>query len=519
MKNLHRVENDVRVGVAAREISVNNGEGIDADLLPLAHAQEREFNPDYWNNPDNGVYLDVVDFDLLYNMSTIVPKFVDEMNVDDLSNREKLTEMLITRYESETLDSVPTCNCGELRYGWVGGSAVCDNCGSGISVPAERPIESQLWIRAPKGVTALIQPRMLDAMIQFFRAGGESIVTWLLDPLYRPKREVSAHFKLREKGIKRGLNFFIENFDEIFNTLMYGLGINRTRADKIEFAEWMQRNRQKLFPKAIPIPSKITFIVEQTATGKFADTSMTSAFDAINTITSIYSGINEPTQQVKESRAFRACQQLAAFYETQYRKALGPKSGWFRRHVFGSRPAHSFRAVISSLSENHLYDEVHLPWSLALSLFELHIANKLLKMGMSPNEINKLVNDHYERYHPVLDSVLRQILAEHPSGRGFPCVIQRNPSLKRLSAQRFFISKIKTDSNINTISLSVLVLKGPNKILFRPRETLDCYSPNCGEGLLKVNLPNSRRKLLDGQHNNLGTVKRVDLDRSTQRSA
>ncbi len=454
------------------------GENSDVDLLPLATAIEREYDPEYWENPDNGIYLDVVDFDLLYNMSSIIPKFVDEMDVDDLSNRQKLTDMLITKYESETLDSVPTCTCGELRFGWVGSSAICENCGTGVTVPAERPIESQLWIRAPKGVKALIQPRMLDAMIMFFRAGGESIVTWLLDPMYRPKREVPAHFKLREKGIKRGLNYFIDNFDEIFNLMMYGLGINRTRADKIEFAKWMERNRNKLFPKAIPIPSKITFIVEQTATGKFADTSMTSAFDAINTITSIYSGINEPTQAVKESRAFRACQQLAAFYETQYRKALGPKSGWFRRHVFGSRPAFSFRAVISSLSENHLYDEVHLPWSLALSLFELHITNKLLRLGMSPNQINQLINDNYERYHPVLDTVLKEILAEHPSGRGFPVVIQRNPSLKRLSAQRFFVSKIKTDPNINTISLSVLVLKGPNADQFSPQVFISLQRSN-----------------------------------------
>lgn len=471
MKNIRKAEFDT-CAVTVPSVTLKS------DLLPLAHAHEREFDPAYWESPDNGIYLDVVDFNLLYNMSSIVPKFVDEMNVDDLSNRQKLTEMLITRYESDTLDSVPTCTCGELRFGWVGSSAVCENCGSGISVPAERPIESQVWIRAPKGVKALIHPRMLDAMIQFFRAGGESIVTWLLDPLYRPKREVQAHYKLREKGIKRGLNYFIEHFDEIFKTLMYGLGINRTRADKMEFAEWVERNREKLFPTAIPIPSKITFIIEQTATGKFADTSMTSAFDAINTITSIYSGISEPTQQVKESRAFRACQQLAAFYETQYRKALGPKSGWFRRHVFGSRPAHSFRAVISSLSENHLYDEVHLPWSLALSLFELHIANKLLKMGMSPNEINQLVNDHYERYHPVLDTVLQQILAEHPSGRGFPCVIQRNPSLKRLSAQRFFISKIKTATEVNTISLSVLVLKGPNADQFSPQVFISLQRSN-----------------------------------------
>jgi hypothetical protein len=42
-------------------------------------------------------------------------------------------------------------------------------------------------------------------------------------------------------------------------------------------------------------------------------------------------------------------------------------------------------------------------------------------------------------------------------------MFQRNPSLKRLSAQRLFITKVKTDIEDYTIGFSVLVLKGMNK--------------------------------------------------------
>ncbi len=41
-------------------------------------------------------------------------------------------------------------------------------------------------------------------------------------------------------------------------------------------------------------------------------------------------------------------------------------------------------------------------------------------------------------------------------------IVQRNPSLDRLSAQCFFITYVKKDPNINTVSMSVMTLKGPN---------------------------------------------------------
>jgi len=172
----------------------------------------------------------------------------------------------------------------------------------------------------------------------------------------------------------------------------------------------------------------------------------------------------------------------------QYSKTLSPKSGWFRRHVFGTRPAFSFRAVISSLHGEHRYNEVHLPWSLSVSLFKQHLLNKLHRRGMPPAKANQYLQDHIETFSELLSELFDELSEEateqsrqeaiRRSGSilhrmvnlpvdlqydsGIGTIIQRNPSLKRLSAQRFFITKIKKDPAINTISLSVLVLKGPN---------------------------------------------------------
>lgn len=476
----------------------------------------------YFQQNRTGMFLDVEDFAEMYNTCRRPPTFVNDLDQNDVASRERLNDLLLTTYESDVLESVPVCSCGQLRGGTKDPNQVCDNCGTSISIPAEREIESSLWIRAPEGVVSLVHPLLLGYLERFFGSSGSSIIQYLMDPYYKPKKRTVQLTLLEQSVHKRGLNYFVNNFDELFNFCLYGLGINKTRKQKDRFISFIARNRDKIFPRALPIPSKITFIVESTPTGKFGDGTMDSALDAVRTIGSISSGIETLKEPQLESKAFRACLQLTNFYDVQYSKTLAPKPGWFRRHVFGTRPAFSFRAVISSLSERHRYNEVHLPWSLSVSLFKLHLRNKLQARGYTPNWSNQYIQDHIETYSPLLDELFQEMIQEstdqaiRESARrsdsilnflpdlpaelaydaGIPCVIQRNPSLKRLSAQRLFITKIKTDPSINTISLSVLVLKGPNKSLFHLRETLGCYSPNCGERLLKVNLPNQKRKTL-----------------------
>lgn len=435
-----------------------------------------------------GIFLDLEDFSEMYSRCSRPPTFVNDLDQNDIASRERLNDLLLTTYESDTLESVPSCTCGALRGGTANSNQVCLDCGTTPTIPAEREIESQLWIRAPNGVRGLIHPLLLGYLDRFFGSNGASIIQYMMDPFYRPKKKTPQLLQIDRSHHKRGLNYFITNFDEVFQFLLYGVSISKTKKLKERFAQFIARNRSKLFPNALPIPSKITFIVESTPTGKFGDNSMESALDAVRTIGGISSGVEVLRIDQLESKAFRASMQLTNFYDVQYSKSLSPKPGWFRRHVFGSRPAFSFRAVISSLSEAHRYNEVHLPWSLSVSLFKQHLRNKLQnKHGMSPSKSNQYVNDHIETYSPLLDEIFTELIEEATMqskadsvrkadsilrkidlpdelhyDAGIPVVIQRNPSLKRLSAQRFFVTKIKKDPNINTISLSVLVLKGPN---------------------------------------------------------
>ena len=410
-----------------------------------------------------GIYLDVIDFDLMMQMSSTPPTFANDLDINELESRRKLQEKLYTHYESDTIDNIPSCSCQHYKdaryYGMV-----CDRCGTTVMIPSERPIESALWIRAPEGVLALINPLVYTNLVSTFKKNGVSIIEWMIDPHYKaPRNGHQVIARLEALGIQRGLNYFISHFDAIINILTANTVFsNKKKAPLQRFKAWIERNRENLFPQALPVPSKLSFILEDIEVGRFADHAMADALDAVSTIASLNSGVTAPTQQQKENRAVKACAQLASFYEGQCRTTLGDKPGLFRRHVFGTRPAMSFRAVITSLSANHRYDEMHLPWSLAVSLFRVHIYNYLLRMSLSPMEARKHIAEAIVKVDPVVEQILNTLITTHSSSCGWPSMFQRNPSLKRLSAQRLFITKVKTDIEDYTIGFSVLVLKGMN---------------------------------------------------------
>src|SRR5690606_14146369 len=117
----------------------------------------------------------------------------------------------------------------------------------------------------------------------------------------------------------------------------------------------------------------------------------------------------------------------------------------------------SGRAVVTSIQGVHDHMELHLPWSLSVTLFKYHLTNKLLKApyNLSPNEINRYLIEHTRKYCSTLDHLFQQLLDEsgHTTDylnlKGIPCILHRNPTLDLLSAELKMVTKFKTDVNDN----------------------------------------------------------------------
>lgn len=405
-----------------------------------------------------GIRLEIVDHDANFARLSDEAVIINDIDVMSMEGKDKLNSLLYTRYEGDALNVLPSCDCGELK-GEYNVGVRCDNCGSEVLPLTERPLESTLWIAAPKGVRALINPVMWTILSNAMSGENFRLLEWLCNSGYVPKNPNAGMLhRAKSLKLKRGLNNFHDNFDEIMQVVFSNKLYKGRARDLIDF---VHENRDRVFCQHLPVPTKLGFITETNGSATYADSTMYPALDAIRTISSIESGPSQPPLRVKENRTAKAISQLAKYYEDFVRESLGKKEGWFRKHVFGSRTHFSFRAVINSLSDNHEYDEVHLPWGLAVSVLRAHLTNKLLALGKTPNEINKFLKEHTLVYHPLLDQLFQELIDESPYG-GIPIVLQRNPTLKRGSAQALRVTRVRQEVRINTISLSTLILKAPN---------------------------------------------------------
>lgn len=404
---------------------------------------------------------------------------VNHFNVTSEVDKNKLNQLIYTHYEGDSLNIMPSCQCmaltGEFNVG-----IICPTCHVAVMSVTERPLESVLWIGPPPEVDTLMNPQAWTMLSAGLTYNGFNILEWLCNPNLAlpaaPHRVVRrllsliaaaedpnplTPFEQRPFRIERGINYFYAHFDQIMR-LLFDNGIVKGKPEqREELRQFIFKNREAIFAQYLPIPSKLGFITEKTVTSTYADLTMLSAIEAIRTISAT---VNSPTQlskKVLQARAVKAIMSLAEYHQTFMATALSTKSGWFRKHVFGSRLHFTFRAVISSLSDNHEYDELHLPWSMSVMAYKTHLTAKLIKRGYTPNEATQFLHEHTLRYNPLLDELFTELIQESPH-RGLPVLLNRNPTLSRGSIQKLRVTKIKKDPQVNSIGLSVLCLTAPN---------------------------------------------------------
>jgi hypothetical protein len=414
------------------------------------------------------IYLRLVDHDALFRKAVNNPIVVNQFDLQSQTDLEKLNGLIYTTYNDDSLEILPRCDCGHV-HGEYNVGIRCEECGTECLPVTERPLESALWIAAPTGIDALINPIIWIILSRRFLDGGVNVLEWLTNPklVVPPEKTPLSIKKLEKMGMTRGLNYFYRNFDSIIDLLINGKVIKNGKLDeRLELLAFIKENRHTIFSTYLPFPSKLVFITEKTSMGPYADPTMGSAIEAIRTISSIENSVVPFSERMLEARAIKAITQLAEYYKTFFSKSLGPKEGWFRKHIYGTRGPFTFRAVISSISEPHHWEDVYLPWSLSVMLFKIHLINKLLRGShnrpkYTPNQALQRIYEGTNNYDPLLDELFQELIREAPNG-SIPVVINRNPTLTRGSIQMLNLTRVKTDPEVNTMSVSTLILKAWN---------------------------------------------------------
>lgn len=390
------------------------------------------------------------------------PLIVNDLDIRYPEDKEKLEKYLMTKYDEATFSMVPSCDCGKTAGGYMRGK-VCPHCDSMVLTHTEIPLESDLWLRVPEGVTAFINPIHYNKLSEAFKASNIDVIRWLADIHYKGNfNENPIVQKLRAFGVKRGYNNFIEHFDEYINILLTGKIYTSSSDKRRNIMKWLDENKANMFSQYLPLPNRISLVTERNATGRYGEIlKFGGGVEAANTMASLNTRIDVPSLPLKESITFRCVLLLTEYHKAQYKFSIGKKEGLVRKHICGGRMPFTARNVITSLHGVHEYDELHIPWAMAIGLFRLHLVNKFLRDGYSPNEAYEILHGYVNREHPLIRQYFNELLAECKY-KGLPVCFNRNPTLLRGSIQKLYVTKIKDNINDNTISLSVLILNTLN---------------------------------------------------------
>lgn len=451
---------------------------------------DQQYNSPNGTQLPNGVYLEFVDFKEEI-LKVYEPIFLNDLPCVTKEDREKINNLIRTNYDGDKLSIQPSCECGLTKAG-----RYCPECRQPVLPFSEKPIIPNIWFRPPAGVDTLINPTFWGILRQAFTHNDYCLLDYITITNFSvPPRKHGEVMKLKSLGVKRGFNYFCENFDQIIN-LLFDCGFYRgTNNNKMWLKELISRYRDKIFTPYLPIPHRIAFVTEKTSVVTYADFSTTGAYNAAMTIAEIDESEYGTSLTTRQNWTIGAINDLWAYHHDQHRLTIGKKEGANRKHIFGTRGNYGGRAVISSLSEEHDYDELHIPWTFAIGMLKIHLFSKLEKLGFTPNFSARFLQQFARKYNSLLDRLLQELIEESKDPelgiKGIPCIFQRNPSLARGSAQCFFITKVKTDPDVNTVSMSVLCLKAPNADFDGkpklPSEITDPFSFLCN---LLVNLSN-----------------------------
>jgi len=294
-----------------------------------------------------------------------------------------------------------------------------------------------------------------------------SLIEHMLVPTYRVDthhNKANRHhlerldYLLAQHQIPKGYNSFVQNFFrviELLETEFYPKG----KSDPRDFLSFLRDNEKVIFSNYLPFPNKVVFASETNELGQFFDKSL--LLSPINVIRRL-SGIDQRVKpsSVKQVKVAKSLIELGGFYENYFRRALFKKEALIRHHINSSRLHFTCRAVIVSIMGIHAHDELHLPWSVAVSLFRPFILRQLELRGYSYREQVRFVMRHNRVYHPLLDEIFKSFIAS--TERGIIALFNRNPSLHRGSIQRVVITRVKIDPLDTTFAMSDRIAPGFN---------------------------------------------------------
>lgn len=413
-------------------------------------------NPDF--KYENAVVIKFIDLDKYFAEFKDKAFIANDFQVTTEDRREQLLDRLTKSYIDDKFDEP------------INGEN-----------PLFENIEPSMWLRPIGKGVSFVHPKFITMLSRVLKKDRFDIVRHMMDPSYKPpaltpkgivKTYVDANFP-------RGMKEFEENFDEMMELLIFeqyrkreakrASPVARRRNSKRNALDYMamiiEKYRDILFCKQLPIPSRHVFVLEKKGKNKASEVPlMYHAFDAVSVVTSISDRIKPPTKKEADRLDFKVnftC--MAAFYENYGSNYLKSKPGVFRKNSYGTSTSFNARAVIVSRQGVHDYDVLECAYPIAFKLFEQHVAKIVIDQhSYNPLDIFEMRSNYARQFNPKIHGIMTKLIGDYWGGRGWALNFLRQPFLSTLSSQGLFLGKIGTDALDHTFGFSPLTLKGPN---------------------------------------------------------
>lgn len=416
------------------------------------------------------VLMDFISFDHIYHGTNNDKILVNTVDIFNNETRDMLSDLIVKNYTEDTISLIPKCECGHLQGTYYLGEK-CTKCHTTVSQKLDDNINYLIWAKSPESVQKYISPIVLSFLEKKkIKVGKVSIdfVRWLIQPNYRYGNSVSSSGELESKianflrsnKIERNYNSFVMNFTAVMNfvrEIHNALEPRKAKGNNF-FFDTLISNQDKIFSTYLPFPNKIIFAYESNELGKFIDKSIISPLNSIRRLSGI--DVRTSSSLNKQNKVANCLYDLAAFYKGYLKNNIFSKPGLVRQHILSTRAHFTARGVITSIAGPHAYDEIHIPWSIGCSLLKEHLLSKLTRRGFTYKKAIIFLDDYVRIYHPLMDDLFKELIAE--SGTGLKAFFNRNPSLSRGSIQTVRITKVKPQTNDNTISMSLMIAPGFN---------------------------------------------------------
>jgi hypothetical protein len=407
--------------------------------------------------------LEIINLDKLFDdtpNAKILP-------ITDLTTAGKVREFVSQIFSAtKRLGFAASCDNGCTQANFYLGM-ICPKCKTVVRENFASELWYSTWIEIPPFSPPVLHPavhRVVSEVLGSVRTENSRETRGLLDILMDNQADLPEEL---EDKVPQGMGVFHDNFWSIMDTLIkeYPPLMRKQRHQILDdLMKFLHKFKDRLFVRKLPILDPSLHLL--TKHGGVTLTDVSSPL-IISSITALSGLIH--TYHTRSERVEVMDQQLCKFYTTwiQYPESiledkLAHKKGMFRKGILGTRTHCSFRGVIVPIVEEHVGDELHVPWRVGTSILKLEILNVLInRQQMSFQAAMSKYFTAETSYDPDIHAIIKQLIKECPY-KGLPVLFGRNPSIQLGCEQLLFITKVNSDLHNSAIGISPRIVNAPN---------------------------------------------------------